>query len=127
MNLPAKLIGKNKNILHFSNLSLLRLLNHLKENLIEDDEEKNEDDGDDHLENDPFLARVGPEIPEDLQTKIANKNCMKQCVTWPNLGKVISQCPKWTTQKDKTQKCLLDDEDQDGNSEKQLKLQEFQE
>ena len=127
MNLPAKLLCKKKNILHFSNLSLLRLLNYLKENLIEDDEEKDEDDGDDHLENDPFLARVGPEIPEDLQTKIANKNCMKQCVTWPNLGKVISQCPKWTTQKDETQKCLLDDEDQDGNSEKQLKLQEFQE
>ena len=52
---------------------------------------------------------------------------MRQCITWPNLGKVISQCPKWTTKKDKTQKFLLDDEDQDENSEKQLKLQEFQE
>ena len=116
------------NILHFSYQSLLRLLNHLKENLNEDDEEKDEEDGgDDQLENDPFLARVGPEIPEDLQTKITNKDCMKQCVTWPNLGKVLSQSPKWATQKDETQKCLLDDEDQDGNSEKQLKLQEFQE
>ena len=56
---------------------------------------------------------------------------MKQCVTWPNLGKIIIQSPKWTAQKSvETKKSLLDDENDDDkgmNSENQKKLQEYQE
>ena len=81
----------------------------------DDNEEATEekDDFDDYLENDPFLARVEPEIPEELQAKITDKNFTKQCVSWPNLGNIIVQCPKWTPEKTIKQKTLLDDDDDD--------------
>ena len=105
---------------------------HSAEEAEADDNEVTEekDDFDDYLENDPFLARVEPEIPEELQAKITEKTYSKQCVTWPNLGNVIVQCPKWTPEKSIKPKCLLDDDDEDdesGNSSQQIKLKEFQE
>lgn len=90
----------------------------------EDDQEEEEDDDDDEKE-DPFVARLNVEIPDELQTKIKTKeNVPKHCVTWNTLGKLSVHRPIWKVQKNAPKKCLLDGDNADETTKHTLLLQQ---
>lgn len=88
----------------------------------DEDEEEQEDDDDDDKE-DPFVARLGVEIPDELQTK-AKENLPKHCVTWNTLGKLAVHRPIWKVQKNAPKKCLLDGDNADETTKHSLLLQQ---